>query len=244
MPPKKAAGDAAAKGAAAKAGDPEEILLDYLIKQNRPYNATDLQANLKSKHNISKPAVVKALAALAQRGELVEKAYGKQIIYAPKQAEESTSGEDMEKIRADLTDKKARLKELNDAQRELAGQMTLLESAPTTQELPNKIAKLKADVDSQAAHLASLKSNPDMLLSKTDIQVIDASFASVKKIWMARRKAGLNSLALIADARSIGKAEQKEFFEEELGIEFDPPELEDLLKPATTSSVLGKRKAA
>lgn len=83
-----------------------------------------------------------------------------------------------------------------------------------------------------------------MLLSKTDIQVIDASFASVKKIWMARRKAGLNSLALIADARSIGKAEQKEFFEEELGIEFDPPELEDLLKPATTSSVLGKRKAA
>ena len=98
-----------------------QIHFQYLIKQNRPYNATDLQANLKSKFNISKPAVVKALAALASRGDLVEKTYGKQIIYAPKQAEESTSGEDMEKIRADLTEKKAKLKALNEAQKELTG---------------------------------------------------------------------------------------------------------------------------
>jgi 26S proteasome regulatory subunit (ATPase 3-interacting protein) len=95
-------------------------LLQYLTKQNRPYNATDLQANLKTKHNLSKPAIVKALASLAQKGDLVEKPYGKQIIYAPKQAEESTSGEDMEKLRTDLAEKKTKLKELNDEQKELA----------------------------------------------------------------------------------------------------------------------------
>lgn len=57
----------------------------YLVKQNRPYNATDLQANLKAKHNISKPSVVKILASLAAKGDIVEKVYGKQLIYAPKQ---------------------------------------------------------------------------------------------------------------------------------------------------------------
>lgn len=93
----------------------------YLNKQNRPYNATDLQANLKAKFNISKPAVVKALASLAQKGEIVEKTYGKQVIYAAKQPEEDASSEDMEKLRADLTEKKLKLKELNDAQKELAG---------------------------------------------------------------------------------------------------------------------------
>ena len=59
--------------------------MQYLTKQNRPYNATDLQANLKAKFNISKPAVVKALASLAEKGDIVEKAYGKQLIYACKQ---------------------------------------------------------------------------------------------------------------------------------------------------------------
>lgn len=94
--------------------------VQYLIKQNRPYNATDLQANLKAKHNISKPAVVKALASLAQKGDIVEKMYGKQAIYAPKQPEETVSGEDMERLRTELAEKKAKLKEINDAQKELS----------------------------------------------------------------------------------------------------------------------------
>ena len=93
----------------------------YLNKQNRPYNATDLQANLKAKHNISKPAVVKALASLAQKGEIVEKTYGKQVIYAAIQPEEATSGEEMEKLRINLAENKVKLKELNDAQKDLVG---------------------------------------------------------------------------------------------------------------------------
>lgn len=82
-----------------------------------------------------------------------------------------------------------------------------------------------------------------MLLSKSDVIAIDNSYISVKKIWIARRKAGLNGLGLIADARGLDKTQQKVFFEEELGIEFDSPELEEMLKPPTTTTVLGKRKA-
>jgi len=82
-----------------------------------------------------------------------------------------------------------------------------------------------------------------MLLSKADALAIDTSYINVKKIWIARRKAGYNGLALLADAKGLGKPEQNEFFEDELGIEFDSPELEELLKAPTTTTVLGKRKA-
>lgn len=82
-----------------------------------------------------------------------------------------------------------------------------------------------------------------MLLSKSDVLAIDTSYITIKKIWIARRKAGFNGLAMLADARGLGKVEQKEFFEDELGIEFDSPELEELLKAPPTTSVLGKRKA-
>lgn len=82
-----------------------------------------------------------------------------------------------------------------------------------------------------------------MLLSKSDVIAIDASYLTVKKVWMARRKAGYSAMALLADAKSLGKAEQKDFFEEEMGIEFDPPELDGLLKPTPSTTVLGKRKA-
>jgi hypothetical protein len=81
-----------------------------------------------------------------------------------------------------------------------------------------------------------------MLLSKTDIQSIDASFLKVKKIWITRRKAGLEACNTILEAKEIPKPEQKEFLEEELGIEYDSEHLEALLKPP--AQVLGKRKAA
>lgn len=100
-----------------------------------------------------------------------------------------------------------------------------------------------AQLESQTAHLTSLKSNPEMLLSKADVLAIDTSYNNVKKIWIARRKAGHTGLAMLADAKGLGKMEQKEFFEDELGIEFDSPELEELLKTPSTTSVLGKRKA-
>lgn len=101
-----------------------------------------------------------------------------------------------------------------------------------------------SQLESQSAHLTSLKSDPSMLLSKADITAIDASFATIKKIWITRRKAGLEACNVIVDAKGLTKSEQKEFLEEEIGIENDSARLEELLKPPQANgTVLGKRKA-
>ena len=60
-----------------------ETILDYLIKQNRPYSVTDVQTNL---HNeFGKSAVSKALDYLSSRGKIRAKTYNKQVVYVADQ---------------------------------------------------------------------------------------------------------------------------------------------------------------
>jgi len=55
------------------------LILDYLRKQNRPYSATDISANLKNR--VTKTAAAKLLKDMHERGELEGRAAGKQIVY-------------------------------------------------------------------------------------------------------------------------------------------------------------------
>lgn len=55
------------------------IILDYLRKQNRPYSATDISANLKNR--VTKTAAAKLLKDLHERKEIEGRAAGKQIVY-------------------------------------------------------------------------------------------------------------------------------------------------------------------
>ena len=55
------------------------LILDYLRKQNRPYSATDISANLKNR--VTKAAAAKLLKDLHERNEIEGKAAGKQIVY-------------------------------------------------------------------------------------------------------------------------------------------------------------------
>ena len=55
------------------------LILDYLRKQNRPYSATDISANLKNR--VTKTAAAKILKDLHERKEIDGRAAGKQIVY-------------------------------------------------------------------------------------------------------------------------------------------------------------------
>lgn len=55
------------------------LILDYLRKQNRPYSATDISANLKNR--VTKSAATKLLKDMHERGEIEGKAAGKQSVY-------------------------------------------------------------------------------------------------------------------------------------------------------------------
>ena len=55
------------------------LILEYLRKQNRPYSATDISANLKNR--VTKAAATKLLKDMHERTEIEGKAAGKQIVY-------------------------------------------------------------------------------------------------------------------------------------------------------------------
>ena len=55
------------------------LILDYLRKQNRPYSATDISANLKNR--VTKTAAAKLLKDLHERNEIEGRAAGKQLVY-------------------------------------------------------------------------------------------------------------------------------------------------------------------
>ena len=54
------------------------LILDYLRKQNRPYSATDIGANLKNR--VTKAAAAKLLKDMHERNEIEGRAAGKQIV--------------------------------------------------------------------------------------------------------------------------------------------------------------------
>jgi 26S proteasome regulatory subunit, ATPase 3, interacting protein len=55
------------------------LILDYLRKQNRPYSATDISANLKNR--VTKAAATKLLKDMHERKEVEARAAGKQLVY-------------------------------------------------------------------------------------------------------------------------------------------------------------------
>ena len=69
----------AEKEAKLKPEQSASMMLDYLRKQNRPYSATDISANLKNR--VTKAAATKLLKDMHERGDIEGKAAGKQIVY-------------------------------------------------------------------------------------------------------------------------------------------------------------------
>ncbi|CAJ0649251.1 17239_t:CDS:2, partial [Entrophospora sp. SA101] len=70
---------------AAKGDDAEQMVMEYLRKQNRPYSAT-----------VTKTVAQKVLNSLVEKNEINCKPYGKQYVYYIKQDQlESPSSEEL-----------------------------------------------------------------------------------------------------------------------------------------------------
>lgn len=57
----------------------QKMVLDHLIKENRPFSAQDIANALTGK--LGKTAIVNALDELAKEEKIIEKTYGKQKVY-------------------------------------------------------------------------------------------------------------------------------------------------------------------
>ncbi|KAI0955557.1 hypothetical protein AcV7_006191 [Taiwanofungus camphoratus] len=112
-----------------KGQEAEDKVLEYIKRMNRPFGAVDVSANLKGA--VPKTATQKILVTLAEKGELVQKTYGKTTFFVANQA----NLEDMP-----------------------AEKLAALEAQYKTMEEENKV--LMTEVKAASAELAKLRNTP------------------------------------------------------------------------------------
>ncbi|RDB25044.1 Homologous-pairing protein 2 [Hypsizygus marmoreus] len=207
------------KVAILKGQDAEDKVLEYLKRMNRPYGAVDVAANLKGA--VPKATTQKILVTLAEKGELVQKTYGKTTFFVANQSNiESISAD---KLAALETEQKA----IDEENKVLAAdlrtcnlELSKLKSTPTDLELESQISEAAKTVASLTDRLQPLRSGAP-LISTEDLAQIDADWTKWRAEWVRRRKVFMTFWQLATDVLPPQDATS---LSDDLGIELDAPE--------------------
>ncbi|GJE89736.1 TBPIP-domain-containing protein [Phanerochaete sordida] len=229
---------AEAKVAVLKGQEAEDAVLAYIKRMNRPFGAVDVSANLKGA--VPKAATQKIMVALAEKGELVQKTYGKTTFFVANQANlEDMPAEKLKKLEEEHKTieeaNKALAAELRTANAELAK----LKATPTDAELDSQLRETAMKIKKCNAHLEPLRSG-SALVSAEDLAQLDKEWTQWRAEWVRRKKIFHTFWALATDALPPQDAAA---LAEDLGIEYDSGEHAALEKGALCApgSVLGKR---
>ncbi|KAG2341901.1 TBPIP-domain-containing protein [Suillus weaverae] len=208
-----------------KGQEAEDAILQYLKRMNRPFGAVDVAANLKGA--VPKATTQKILVALAERGEIVQKTYGKTSLFVANQAS-------IDAVPADkLTELEVECKTVEDGNNVLAvevkamtAELSKLKNCPTDEELEAQIASTKKGIVQLTDRLIPLRSGAP-LISAEELVKIDVDWAKWRAEWIRRRKVFMTFWQLATDSLPPQEAE---ILLEDLGMEFDPTEHKTLEK--------------
>ncbi|KAJ2962779.1 hypothetical protein NQZ79_g2084 [Umbelopsis isabellina] len=181
----------------------EDLVLQYLRKTNRPYNAilqnqADIHTNLNN--TLTKTSVAKALDKLTDKQLAFSKTYGKSIIYSVAQDENNAvSPNEMAKLDSQIEKLTQKLSSLKEA----------------------KVEKVNAVLQNhEAAQRLALCRSQNGQISVEDKQRIEKEYDVNINLWKSRKKL-FNEIFKTVTEHLPGK--------EEIGIEEDPQSLESVL---------------
>ncbi|KAJ6258934.1 hypothetical protein Dda_5829 [Drechslerella dactyloides] len=157
MAPKKGADKKEAPKA--KGDEAVEMILDYLRKQNRPYSATDISANL---HN----AVTKANA----------------------DPDDFASPEEIADMNVSVDSLKERTTTLKSELKALQVTLQTLRSLPTADDLETQQGNLRQEVTDLRNRLGTLRSGDVKPISAEEKQRVQAEVKRIQGLWVARKK--------------------------------------------------------
>ncbi|KAJ3927129.1 MAG: TBPIP-domain-containing protein [Lentinula lateritia] len=202
-----------------KGQEAENKVLEYVRRMNRPYGAVDVAANLKGA--VPKAATQKILVALAEKGELVQKNYGKTTFFVANQAKIDTLSP--EKISA-LEEECKRLDEENKTIalqiKAATTELSKIKNLPSDSELDEQLASLKDAIAKRTVLLQPLRSGAPPI-SAEEIAQIDADWLKWREEWIRRKKTFNSFWQLATDSLPPQDAT---ILSEDLGIEYDTPE--------------------
>ncbi|KIL66308.1 hypothetical protein M378DRAFT_75412 [Amanita muscaria Koide BX008] len=195
---------------------------------NRPYGAVDVSANMKGA--VSKASAQKILVSLAEKGELVQKTYGKTTFFVANQDRiESIAAEKIASIEAEIKTIEAENTSLALQVKAYSAELGKLRSTPTDAELESRIQGTQAAINAALSRLEPLRSGTP-IISPEDREQVQAEWLKWRAEWMRRKKVDGPERHLTEKDRfwqvltETMRPQEAESLAEELGIEWDSGE--------------------
>jgi len=208
-----------------KEGMANQSVFSYLLKQNRPYSATDLFMNMGK--DLGKTAVVKALEGLAAEGKIREKVYGKQKVYVIDQShfpEVDESG--VKSMDEQISQLNGRVQLKGEEVRKLESEVKTFDGMISTAAAQEEVSRLQSEIEKMREKLEKLQKGT-VLISKEEKEKVYKGRETYVKAWRKRKRISSDILNAILE----GYPKSKKQLYEEVGIETDedynvsPPEI-------------------
>ncbi|PON59541.1 Tat binding protein 1-interacting [Parasponia andersonii] len=201
---------------APKSDSAEAIVLNFVNEQNRPLNSQNVADSLQ-KFNLKKASIQKALDNLADSGRISFKEYGKQKIYLARQDQfDIPNSEELNNMK----EQNARLQKLLDEQKkaigEVEGEIRTLQSNLTLEQIREKEAKLRMEVEEMEDKLEKLRGGVT-LVKPEDREAVEKLYTEHISQWRKRKRMFKD----MWDAITENSPKNLKEFKEELGLEFD-----------------------
>ncbi|KAL0956232.1 hypothetical protein HGRIS_002388 [Hohenbuehelia grisea] len=176
-----------------KGQEAEDKILDYLKRMNRPFGAVDVAANLKGA--VPKTATQKILVALAEKGELVQKTYGKTTFFVANQANiKSVAADEITALEAELKETEEDNKLKATAVKSLTAELTKIKNAPTDQEIEAQLSEVTQAVKDATARLLPLRAGTT-LVSPEEIAQTETEWTKWRAEWIRRKRVFMTSVS-------------------------------------------------
>ncbi|KAF2001093.1 Tat binding protein 1-interacting [Amniculicola lignicola CBS 123094] len=191
-------------------------ILNYLRKQNRPYSATDISANLHNK--VTKAAAVKILKDLHEKNEIEGRAAGKQLVYhAVQEPIDSLTPQSLSALDSTIQDLRTKTTFLNTTAKTLRSTLSTLNTSLPTSELLLSISSLEKEKCEIEDRLAALKAGKAKKVTKKEREGMEAEWKKWQAVSKRRERIGKDMWSLIEDVVQDGNVRAE--IRESLGLD-------------------------
>ncbi|KAH9879980.1 hypothetical protein J1614_002005 [Plenodomus biglobosus] len=172
----------------ASANEASELVLHYLRKQNRPYSAIDVSANLHNK--VTKTAAAKILKDLHEQKQIEGRPAGKQIVYhAIQDANEACTTEQLAALDNQITTLRTETATLHATAKTLRNTLSDLKSTLSTADLLTAVHALETEKAEITARLEALKAGKAKKVTAKEREDVEREWK--KYTGLARKREGI-----------------------------------------------------
>ncbi|KAH7378812.1 homologous-pairing protein-like protein 2 [Pyrenochaeta sp. MPI-SDFR-AT-0127] len=182
----------------ATANEAADMVLHYLRKQNRPYSAIDVSANLHNK--VTKTAAAKILKELHEQKHIEGRAAGKQIVYhALQDASDSCTPEQLTAFDSQITNLRTQTVTLVASAKTLRNTLSSLNSTLSTADLVSSVQALDAERAEMLARLQSLRAGQAKKVTRQEREGVEKEWKRMVVVAKKREKIAGEMWRFIAD---------------------------------------------